>query len=78
MWQRKEWLEAQHSGIRQGCPLSPHLFCIVMTVVFRDVHDEINLSKGKLNRLDFTELLHADDTVLVTNNVDAMNKITNK
>ena len=68
----------QKSGIRQGCPLSPYLFVIVMTVIFRDVHDNLNLEKGTLDGLSFTELLYADDTVLITNNVNAMNRLLAK
>ena len=49
-------------------------FVIVMTVIFRDVHDGLNLSRGTLDGLSFTELLYADDTVLITNNVNAMNR----
>ena len=29
----------QNSGIRQGCPLPPYLFIIVMTVIMRDIKD---------------------------------------
>ena len=65
----------QNRGIRQGCPLSPYLFVILMTVMFRDVHAEINLERGRLQGLSFTELLYADDTALVTNNVNAMNRL---
>ena len=34
-----DWLP-QHSGIRQGCPLSPYIFLIVMTTIFVDVHEK--------------------------------------
>ena len=68
----------QARGIRQGCPLSPYLFIILMTVLFRDVHSELNMSRGKLEGLDFTELIYADDTALITNNVNAMNRLVAK
>ena len=49
-----------------------------MTVMFRDIHKEINLERGVLHPLSFTELLYADDTVLFTNNVNAMNRFLQK
>lgn len=68
----------QQRGIRQGCPLSPYLFIILMTVMFRDIHSELNLDRGRLGGLDYTELLYADDTVLFTTNVNAMNRLLAK
>ena len=70
--------ERQLRGIRQGCPLSPYLFLVVMTVMFRDIHSELNLTRGTWGDLDYTELLYADDTVLVTNNAHAMNRFLSK
>ncbi len=69
-----QW-KTQKSGIRQGCPLSPYLFIIVMTVIFRDVHDGLNLTRGMVEGLSFTDLLYADDTALIINNVNAMNRL---
>ena len=60
----------QSSGIRQGCPLSPYLFLLVMTVMFEDIHERIgrNIIKGKIDGLLFSEILYADDTLLVMKN----------
>jgi len=67
--------KTQKRGIRQGCPLSPYLFIIVMHVLFEEVHDELNLTRARLDNLDFTELMYADDTAVVTNNVSGMNRL---
>ena len=61
----------QETGIRQGCPLSPYLFVMVMTVIMHDVHSD--LEKGSLQKgfhdeysfIDFWELLYADDTLII-------------
>jgi len=69
--------KTQERGIRQGCPLSPYLFLIVMTVMFRDIHEGLNLTRGTLGHINFTQLLYADDTALITTNKNAMNRLVN-
>ena len=60
----------QSSGIRQGCPLSPYLFLLVMTFTFEDIHTRIcrRICNGKIYGRLFTEILYADDTLLVMTN----------
>ena len=56
----------QYSGISQGCPLSPYLFVILMSVVLGDAQQLLRDVYGiALSSDDINELIYADDTLLV-------------
>ena len=43
--------------------------------MFRDIHEQSNLSRGRVGHINFHEVLYADDTALITNNCHAMNRL---
>jgi hypothetical protein len=66
----------QRSGISQGCPLSPFLFVMVMSVLVHDaVHslsqeDQQMYEDGRLSTL-----LYADDTLLIGAGADSLQRL---
>ena len=58
--------KTQSTGISQGCPLSPYLFVILMSVIMADVHQKLQDTHGiRLQDDCYSELLYADDTLLL-------------
>ena len=57
----------QMAGISQGCPLSPFLFVMVMSVIMADAERELSMAAQQTVRSDqLLALLYADDTLLVS------------
>ena len=72
--QDSSW-KCQGAGIRQGCPLSPYLFCLVMGALFADLKQEINTPRQQqpINCIHFAEILYADDTLIFGANTHCIN-----
>jgi len=72
--EESQW-KSQNSGIRQGCPLSPYLFTLVMGAMFADIKVELNTPKQKMpiDGISFSEILYADDTLIFGANTRCIN-----
>ena len=70
----------QTKGLRQGCPLSPYLFSMVLTHLFHDVElkheNTYGMLAGVINAPSpLWDLEYADDTVLLSNSAEQLNRM---
>ena len=67
----------QNAGIRQGCPLSPYLFSMLMSGMFFDIKQQLNTPKQiePIKGIRFAEILYADDTLLFGTHTQSINKL---
>ncbi len=69
--------KGQSTGIGHGCPLSPYLFLMVVTVIFYDVHEKLGKSmiEGRVPGTEFDEVVYADDTIWISTKTQEMNRM---
>ena len=71
-----DW-HTQYAGIRQGCPLSPYIFTLVMGALFADLKSEL-CTRRQMEPIDgiyFSEILYADDTLIFGANTQCINRL---
>ena len=69
--------QTQNSGIRQGCPLSPYLFGVLIIAVFQDIKAVLCPPKQRqpIPGISYAEVLYTDDTLLFGTHTHMINKL---
>ena len=68
----------QKAGIRQGCPLPPYLFIMLMTAIMHDVESSLTeqeletTRRGRLHKQVHGKLFYADDTVFMAQTAESV------
>jgi hypothetical protein len=82
---KKSTERRQRTGIRQGCPLSPYLFVIVMTVMVKDIDEGLTIQERRIieagapfDMREFGKLLYADDTIILASTPDSAQLMLHK
>ena len=70
-------IKKQGSGIRQGCPLSPYLFVIVMSCIDFDIQSTVSrrVLNNRVPGLSYDSVFYADDTILFSTDNRALNEL---
>ena len=66
----------QESGIRQGCPLSPYIFVLLMSALFAEIKAQLNTPKQKepIRGIRFAAILFANDKLIFGAHTHSINK----